>query len=368
MRKKFFTQIFFAINCLFLSSCSAILQESYSSVTVHTVAPRSEEDSQVVMVESYYELVNALLYYFVNQHEEFGQIRLVDYDKSIARADMTSAVQEILRDTALGSYGVNSIDWEMNSILGNLEVEIQVDYGKTLEEFQEIIITTGSSVTTRAISLNLSEMSQTLVLQNVYSTTDRAQLSSMLQQAFALASSSMVEIPEIHSTFYPKEGAWRILELQFQYNTEESLRLQQQEALKKAIESNTSQLWSSGEEDLFQTLLTNLSQTASYSTRGDTAYDVLVNEKGNSRGFAMTFQALCQELGLISSLIEGKHQGETHYWNLITTAEGETYHVDIIQELNGTFHYFSDAEFLALGYEWTKSTTTSSSAPQLEIS
>lgn len=336
---------------LSLGGCSTFLEESYSSVTPHSMAPMSD-DSSVVTVEGYYELVNALLY-FVNMHMEGGQIRLVDYERDLANIHLEEAIDEVLADTALGSYGVASIEWELNYIIGNLEASVTVNFKKTVEDYENIIPLVGTSAIARRLTQSFTDFEEHLVIQNSYANNDRSQIAQVLHVAFSGAVKSLVAIPEVHTAFYPQEGPWRIVEFEFLYDIEEAELEQRQEALETALKEATSQLWSHSGMDMFQTLLENLSGMAEVG-EGSTPYDVLVEGEGDSRGFALTYLALCREMGLTCQVVVGLVEEEVRYWNLVTLATGTTHHVDILREDEG-FQYYSDLELEGLGYSWNRS-------------
>lgn len=338
-----------------LGGCSMALQNHYSSVTPHTVAPLVE-GSGVISVENYYELVNALLY-FVSEHQETGQVRFLNYSKETVKTHMTEAVVEVLTQTALGSYGGNTIDWEVSTILGHLEAELTISYKKEQADFDNILHLNGSTAIARTLTQQLIDLNDSVVVQNAFSSTDRSQIASIISQSIAGAAQFLVEIPQVHTTFYPKEGPWRLVEFQFQYSLGESVRRSRQDSLMKRIQDCTSPLWSLKTEDMYQRLMEILWNDGEMDDVGSTAYDVLVLRKGNSRGFALAFQALCQEMDLKSYVIEGTFQGDICYWNMITLESGDTHHVDVTRGNDeGVFSYFSDEEMEALGYEWNRGT------------
>lgn len=341
------------ISLSLLSSCSIFLEDRYSAVSPHLITEISE--GSVISVDNYYELVNALVYY-VTEHSEVGQIRFVNYEKDLARSHLTEAVIEVLMETVLGSYGVENITWELNMIVANLEAVINIEYKKTQEDYEAILLLNGATAMTRSLIQNLSDMGTGLVIQNSYASSNRNQISQIIHLAFSGAASSLVEIPQVHTTFYPKEGPWRMVEISFQYSLGETVRSSRQKTLEQAIETATSQMWSGSDRDRYQTLMWNLWESAQLEGVGNTPYDVLVNGSGTNRGFALSVAALCQELSLECLVVEGEYLGEVHYWNQIILENGVVYHVDITQGVTeeDIFPYWSDDELEDLGYDWDK--------------
>lgn len=349
-----------ALVGLSLSGCSAVLQDHYSSVTPHTVAHLSG-DSSIILVESYHELVNALASY-VNDGKEAGQIRLVDYDKDLAKTHLAEAVVEVKNETVMGSFSVEDIQWEMNSIVAYLECNITITYKTTKEDMDQIVAVKGSTSIVRALTQSMENMERELVLQNAWASSDRGQISNLVQQAYGAAAQYIVEIPEIHTTFYPKEGPWRIVELSFQYRLSEGVRKARQDELERAISEKTSTLWVHGNGDIYGEVIKILLEDGVLLVGDSTTWQVLVEYRGDSRGYALAFLALCQELGLSCQMVEGTRGEEVHYWNVISPANGVYHHVDVTQGFDQEGYpleslsvgYFGREEMENQGYSWDR--------------
>lgn len=107
---------------------------------------------------------------------------------------------------------------------------------------------------------------------------------------------------------------------------------------------------------MHQTLMKKLWSESRPEDVGSSPYDVLVRGGGTPRGFALAFVALCQEMGISATVIEGTHLGEVAYWNLITLDDERVYHVDLYQGPNewGDFSYYSDTHMEQMGYVWSR--------------
>lgn len=341
------------LSMAYLTGCTMLLEETYSNVKVHTVAPVSE-DSRVISVENYYELVNAILY-FVVEHEEVGVIRLEEYDKELGKTQLTEAVLEVRSDTALGSYAVDDISWELNDILGNLEATIFVDFHKTKEDYEEIVYISGNSAIVRTLTQEITDMSSGVVIQNSFGNSSRSQVSALIHQAISGAANRLVEIPQIQADFHPREGDWRLVDFTFTYQLGEDLRKSRQNSLENKVKAAIQEFGSFSEEDkIYESLTLKLQGMSQLVPTGSTPYDVLVLRQGDSRGFALTYIALCQELGLECRVIEGTLESQPYYWNQITLSSGNIHHLDVTRnvEETGGVAYFSDSEMLAMGYDW----------------
>ncbi len=340
--------------CFGLSSCSLLVEDTYYAVTPHPVAPVSE-GSGVITIENYRELVNAILQ-FVTEHAETGQIRLTNYDRDLAWEHLEEASDEILHHTALGSYGVEDINWETNTILSYLEAEITITYGKDQEEFESITPVSGTSAITKEVTNAIHLFEEEVVLLNTWSSNNRSQISSLLQTAIHDSVDSLVEIPQIQVNFYPKEGAWRILELQFLYATKKELLLQQQEQVVEELSALSASLWSMESQDMYQNIISRVKSRDIKEGEGNTPYQLLLQGQSNNQGYALTFHAICQDVMMDSTVVQGTYQGKNHYWNQITLEEGQIQHMDLSHPLpeEGQFPYYSDEEWTAMGYDWDK--------------
>ena len=84
---------------LLLTGCSAMLERSYVSVEEHNENPVSDGGS-ALRVESYQDLVSAVLYY-VSRGQETGTIRFYNYPRD-PDGDLDSACLEVAQEDPLG--------------------------------------------------------------------------------------------------------------------------------------------------------------------------------------------------------------------------------------------------------------------------
>ena len=101
--------------CLLLSGCGEVLAGSYQVSTAHVDRPETAEDSSAIRVESYRELVSAVLY-LVAQGEEAGIIQLYDYPGDV-ETDVTAACLEVATQDPLGAYCVDYIRHEVTRVV-----------------------------------------------------------------------------------------------------------------------------------------------------------------------------------------------------------------------------------------------------------
>ena len=94
-------------GALLLSGCSSLLDRPYVMVEPHVERPAVDGDSSTIQVDTYSELVNAVLF-FVSQGVEEGTIQLTDYQGEVEE-DLNRACVEVAKDDPLGAYAVDFI-------------------------------------------------------------------------------------------------------------------------------------------------------------------------------------------------------------------------------------------------------------------
>ncbi|MFI3250205.1 MAG: hypothetical protein R3Y07_04515 [Eubacteriales bacterium] len=342
-------KILILIGCLAgLCSCSSSSQGQYLSVTPYSVAPVGE--SNYIGVESYHELVTALLF-LVNEERESGKIRMVQYTREGAKDDLNLAVVEVMRETALGSFSVGDMTWELNSIVGNLEADVVVEYKRSKEELDAVFPVSGFSTSVAALSTALERGERGLVLHRSYSTTDRSQIARIIASAYESSARYLVELPEIQTTFYPNEGAWKIVEFQLGYSQSEEDHATRQNLLDVQIKSLAGKIWVDP-SDIVENMCAMMMEGVTISDEGDTPWDILVKKVGTPRGVAYSLLALSQEMGLSATVVEGSFWEVPHTWNSIELEDGSTVYVDLSAASENGVVYYSRAEMEQLGYGW----------------
>lgn len=333
-----------------LSGCSTMFEREYVSVTPHTVA--SVGENTAITIESHYELVSAILYY-VTQEKVTGKVRLSGYTKEGAKDDLNTAIAEVMKETALGSYSVEQITWEINSIVGHLEADLTILYKRSQEELDGVFPVSGIASSINALATAIEKSDLKLSVNRTFSTTDRTQIARIISGAYENSARYLVEIPEIVTTFHPAEGAWKIAEFDIHYQSTEEQLSQKKQALDYQIKSIASKLWAEN-DDLYQTMFHLVLDGVTITQNGDTPWDILVEKEGSSRGATFALHAVMLEMGIVSQIIEGSYLDIGCTWNLFTTSSGEQMMIDLSRARNyqGDYLYYSSEGFSDRGYRW----------------
>ena len=117
-----------------LTGCEVMLERSYSASSPHVDKLTTAGDPSVVRVETYRELVSALLY-LVSRGEEEGAIQFYSYTGDV-EADLTAACLEVTAQDPLGAYAIDYIRHELSQVVAYDQANLSIHYRRTLEQIQ----------------------------------------------------------------------------------------------------------------------------------------------------------------------------------------------------------------------------------------
>ena len=335
---------------LALTGCSSLLLRDYSAVTVHNAIPKAEGDSSALRVESYQELVNALLY-LVTQAQGHGIVRLYNYEAEAVEGDVEAACQEVLQEDPLGAFAVSQITYNITTIVSYYEVALEIDYRRTPEQIASIVTATGSSAIRTAMQKALSAFSQSLILRINYFDGDLDYLQRLMQEAYDASPSSALGLPSMSARVYPEEGRQRIVELEFTYDLGPTELARRQNALEREAEQLSAGFW--GMEDRYGLYLAiqTLNEVCDYDPEGGgTAYHALVEGEANAEGMALALAVLCQSAQMDCCMVRGTLGDQPRFWN-VAQISGIYRHLDLQESVTPTL--YSDTQMIDRGYVWS---------------
>lgn len=325
---------------------------------LHSATPTAEGDDSTLRVESYQELVNAVLY-LVTQGEESGNIRFYNYPDAQVEEDLSAACLEIAHEDPLGAYCVDYIRTsKLTPIVSYYEAELQIAYRRTPEQVASVVAATGASAIRAELQEALIDFPNEVVLRIGYMDGDEAYIADLIEQAYYAAPSAALDYPEHQVYLYPHTGNQRIVEVILTYHEPvERLKEKQRELMGRA-EELVQQVWAELPRDTQILELANLlyQQTAFQPDGGDTAYDALIGGGGNSQGAALAMLLLCQAREIGATCVRGTYEGRPHAWIIVQTQLGYR-HFDLThmtERLGGddTTLFLSDRQMTEMGYEW----------------
>lgn len=350
---------------LLLTGCASLLNRDYSSVTPHSTTPTAEEDSSL-RVESYQELVNAILY-LVTQGADEGRIRLYNYPQSQVEEDLAAACLEVVQEDPLGAYSVDFITFDVSTIVSYYEAAINISYRRSQEQVAAIVMATGASAIRSELRRMLSEFDTEMVLRISYFDGNEDDIETLLRQAHSLTPETALDLPDWEITLYPQTGTRRIVEVILTYQQDpETLQARKNVLAQRTQQLLTGLLPGQGEEAYLELGRLILDQTTPNAPGGSTAYHALVEGGADSQGLALALALLCQQLDLSCQVVGGEVDGLPHFWNIVNTPAGyrhfDVSRLAILSENEDPQApeepiFFSDRWATEQGYLWNTGTT-----------
>lgn len=316
--------------CLLLSltGCSSLLEREYRSVSRHVSQTADTEDTSVLRVERYSDLVGGVQF-FVSLGQEEGVVHLYQYSGDVEQ-DLEDACQEVLTQDPLGAWALLDIDWTCSRIVSYYECTFTFHYRHSLEEMASIRSAIGTNPIRAAMEQALTSYAPTLVLRTNSYYGQKELLLSLLQETYYANPGYALGYPMVSVTIYPQEGlsAQRIAELCFTYDQDQDTLQARAEEVSVAAATLVGPSPAQGETGLWL-LCSRLADRLDYSPTGaSSVYAALIGGTADSQGAALAYQLLCQQAGLSCQTVQGTLDGSPHWWNLVEL-DGQWRHVDV---------------------------------------
>lgn len=340
---------------LLLSGCSSMLNRDYTSVTVHSAAPAVEGDQLAIRVESYQDLVNALLY-FVTQRETQGVVRLYNYPYDVEK-DLDAACREVTREDPLGAYAVRDIGFDVAPIVSCYEADFRLSYRRTKAEIDAVATATGASAIRTVLRDFLSRFQEESAIRLSYFDGDEEEIRTLLRQAYYGAPEAALDMPAPQISFYPESGRQRIVELRLRYSLSQEELERRRRELERLSGNLAAELWGAEEDEGLEQIARAVLKGTRYDPKGgETAWHALAEGRADSLGLALCMSLLCKQLDYSCQIVQGTLDGEARFWNIVSSQSGYR-HVDLTARAEGEEEPFfrSDRYMAEHGYQWDNS-------------
>lgn len=308
-----------------LSGCAAMLEREYSSVEDHNEHPASDGPAGALRVESYQELVSAILYY-VGRGQEQGTIHLYNYDETV-EGDLERACLEVVQEDPLGAYAVDYIKYEVQHIVSYYEAQVQIIYRRTQAQIASVTSVTGSTAIRSELREAMESFRSERVLRIGYFDERGVDLQQLAREAYYAAPAGAFGMPEVTFAFYPEEttGRQRIVEVLLTYGEEpETLSARQGELLER-VEALAAPLAGKSGEAVARAVFDAVRENAVYTDSPEgpsTPYAALLGGGADSEGFALLTKLLLDRVGVECTVTEGTRGGRTRFWVTADWGEG----------------------------------------------
>lgn len=336
------------------SGCASVFDKEYFSATDYEYARPTAGSDGAIPVTSYTTLRLAISS-LVTRHDESGTLDLSGYSGENISDDLASACNSVSRETALGSYAVDYISYEVNTIVGYTEAQIYVYYKRSQEEIDSIVNVATAAGLYTSIAGAVQAMSPGLVVLVSVTDVDEDEAESYVTEAYMDSPLACVVEPTASVDVYSGLGMQRIYDVRISYPTGGGDLEQMHGELNEAASRLAALITAEG--DAYRALqcarLLTENCRSSETEGGGTAYDALVRSSADCEGMALAYKALCDTLGIGCVVVEGRLDRAEHYWNIITV-DGASYHVDTSRAAEQGFastFLRSDAEMWG-GYWW----------------
>lgn len=315
--------------CLLLSGCSWMDGE-YHSVTPHAEEgiPQSQDG---IIVSSYLQLREAMLE-MVNAGTTEAVFYITQIDPEMVDQYMYTAISHLLKSTAIGSYALRDITYEVGMQADYHAVAVDMEYVHGRQEILRIKRAQDMKRLKSLIAEALSNCSGTLVVK-----VDRYEELDIVQYAQDYVSENSqicMEMPQISAVIYPESGKERIVEMSFTYETSRDSLRSMQESVAPIF--SAAKLYVQGSENdlqkysqLYSFLIERFDYQ--YETSITPTYSLLRYGVGDCKAFASVYSNMCQNAGLLCNTVSGTRNGEAWYWNQVKI-DDVYYHVDLLAD------------------------------------
>jgi len=321
------TVLIIATLLVSMCGCSSIYSKEYSYVTDYVNSSDSNADGKNI-AKSYYTLKQAILS-MVNDRKETDVIVFDGYDGDIS-TDLLTACWELRTKNALCSYCVESITYDINHIVSYDEATVYIKYSRSAEDMNKIVRVAFSTDIKDYLYSTMNNLQNKVTLLVNNSTLDEDGVSEMVAEVYEENPLCTISLPKIKVLMYTGSGLQRLFEVSFDYGDSSENIYLNKGRVNMAVSTAVNMCQAETDVETAYNLCNYLIDSCKYEelTYNNTVYDTLIRENANSEGLALAYKAICNELGIDCSIINGISEMQSHTWNIICI-DGEYYHVDV---------------------------------------
>lgn len=335
--------------CSLLSGCDLWMSGEYVSVTPHD--ERTEQTGDMVTeVSSYHQLQNVLN---INVASCVDRIIVSASSFNDVMVDfyVQTAINQVLRDTPVGAYAVERIDYEIGTNRGEPVVVFKIEYRYPSTDILSIRnVHSTDEIVESAFEALAEGVSHIVLWTDNFEETDMDQ---QIENHLMTHGDITVELPVYRVSVYPKKGVERIVDISFEYEHDRVSLEKKQKEIENVLLTAEAQIKDLSQVlDIYKGFYTFLAEHIRYLKNSSNmpVYSALCEKTGDSKAFAMTFAAMCRRAELDSVVISGTLNNEQRYWNLVRF-RGKYYHLDILSCINNGDFAIKTATEMS-GYQW----------------
>lgn len=334
---------------LLLTGCGNWMDGEYHSVKPHASEGKKLSDD-VISVSGYNELRDALVE-MVESGRQNSTIYITGFSLEEVDQYMNTAIMHVFQNSAIGAYAVDEITFESGTSGGVAAIAVDVTYIHSRQEILRIKHARDLTYLKSIIATALKNCDSSVVIKvNDYIGFDVQQY---VKEYVDANPHLCMELPQVSSSVYPKQGRERVLEIFFTYqNSRGDLQVMQNIVAPIFAAAELYVQSSDGAAQKYEQLYSFLMERFDYKyeTSITPVYSLLRYGVGDSKAIAMVYSIMCQNADLQCQVVSGTKDGEAYYWNIVYL-EDASYHVDLRASAEaGEFHCMIPEEMT--GYVW----------------
>lgn len=316
---------------LLLTGCSRFVIREYETVSPHAGQHTEETDEDVLTVQNYLSLKNAILT-FVENGVEKGVIRTRDYSGEVEE-DLSAAAYEVSKLDPLGAYAVDYMTHDCARFVSYYEIHISITFRRNVEQIGAIRRVGSNAALPELIDQALASYEPALTVRLSY--YDGQDMEALVRDYYAFNPGKAMELPEVTVNVYPESGYVRIVELLFNYSESAEALLQKQEAVASNVRAAGEYVrYRSTGEGKLRLLYTYLQERFRYTPglSSTPVYSFLCEGVAGDEGCAKSLQLVCEQIGLECHTVAGNRSGEPYSWNIVNV-DDRYCHIDLFRAL-----------------------------------
>lgn len=336
-----------------LCGCASVFEKEYFSAADYqdTDTESGVSGDGASEIKNYFGLKVAISG-LVSAHAESGTLDFRRYNGSI-NDDIAAACKEVSTSTALGSYCVDYISYDLDRIVSYYEARIYVSYKRTAQETESMLRCSTTTDLYAKLKTAMSELKSPVVIMVNAASANERDAAAFVEQICREEPLQCPYRPVATVNVYSGSGVQKIYEFEIDYGGERAKLLpMRQQVTAQAEELAGAVTTELGEYIALQCASALITRCESDPEGGATAYAALVDGRADSEGMAMAYAAVCRTAGVSCRVVEGRLDKEEHFWNIIGI-NGAYYHVDLSRAMSlGLGNTFLLSDSLMWGSYW----------------
>lgn len=353
---------------LTLSGCSGMFDKEYRSEEVYVDEySKIKDDSSVQEVKNYQGMKNALMN-LINSAAEYGVIKTEKY-KGIAEDDISKVCFEVTREEPMGIYAVDYITHSVNRIVSYYEIEVYITYKRTAEEIKGVVTVHSGNEMQEMLGSAMENFAASLAVMQVSTEISAGDIEGYVENIYRANPQSVPLRPQVTVNTYtsPDGNIQEITEVEFHY----ALETDELKEMAQSLYSYSRSAFDISNYGDVSYICRNVMGRCvpEGPAGGSTAYDALIGSgEASSEGYAMAVKLLCNASGVESYVVEGRLDGEKHFWNIVNV-RGRYCHVDAyaMDAEGGAVEFLTDGEMEDRAYSWDADSYPSCESPENEV-